>query len=237
MTPRQRFLLAVAALLVLPALPRCRAGDDHVDPDLIESFNGKFRLSWKVERPDKDRWSLTKNKGKLTITTQRGTIHRAAQRKDELAKNLFLVGNPYRGGDFEVSVCVCDFEPTALYQQAGLLLYADDNTHVKFVWESKGDGSTHLVYIRETEDRSDLLRAATPENKGKVWLRLTRRKSKYEYASSGDGKKWTIHGEEEWLDKAPAKLGVLAMNGPSDAPEIDTCFTDFRARVLKPKEE
>ena len=237
MTPRQRSLLAFASLVVLPALPVVRAGgDEHADPYLIESFNGKLRLSWKVVRPDKDRWSLTKNKGKLTLTTQRGTLHSAAQRNEPLAKNLFLLGNPYgRNADLEVTVRVSDFEPTALVQQGGLLLYDDDDNHVKFVWEGRGNGS-HLVFLRATQGKAVILRSELPENKGKVWLRLTRRKNKYEYASSADGKKWTVNGEEEWGEKAPAKLGLVAINGPNNAPEIDVCFTDFRARYLKPKE-
>src|SRR5262245_51239262 len=115
MTPRQRFLLALVSL-VLPVLPLGRADDTHADPDLVDSFNGKLHLPWKVLRPDAKHWSLTKNKGKLTIVTQRGTIHSEADRTDVKAKNLFLLGNPYRGRDFEISVRVCDFKPNAYYQ-------------------------------------------------------------------------------------------------------------------------
>jgi hypothetical protein len=68
-----------------------------------------------------------------------------------------------------------------------------------------------------------------------VWLRLTRRKDKYEYASSGDGKKWTAHGEAEWREKGPAKVGILAKNGPTDAPETDACFEDFRCSPARAK--
>lgn len=55
--------------------------------------------------------------------------------------------------------------------------------------------------------------ADPPEGK-KVWLRLTRRKAEYEYASSADGKKWTVHGERAWSEKAPGKIGVLAKGTP-----------------------
>jgi hypothetical protein len=149
MASRHRFLLVFAPLVVLPAVPPGRAEDPQPEPLVVEPFHGKLRLPWKVVRPDAKRYSLTKNKGKLTITTQRGTIHKDSDRTDVKAKNLFLIPNPYgRCADFEVSVCVCDFKPSAFYQQAGLLLYDDDDNYVKFVWESNGEkGATHLVMI------------------------------------------------------------------------------------------
>src|SRR5262245_9036508 len=231
----QRSLLVVVSLIVLPVLPLARADDAQPEPGVDESFNGKLRLPWKVVRPDAKRYSLTKNKGKLTITTQRGTIHRGAERKEVKAKNLFLIGNPYgRSGDFEVSVRISDFRPNAYYQQGGLLLYDDDDNYLKLVCESDGrqEGSAMLVLLRETDGKSDIVRAPAPQDRSKVWLRLTRRKGKYEYASSPDGKKWRLHGETEWGQKGPARIGLLAKNGGTDAPEIDVCFDEFRVRPL-----
>jgi regulation of enolase protein 1 (concanavalin A-like superfamily) len=234
---RQWFLLAVVWLIVLPVVPPGRADEVQPEPPMVEPFDGKLRLNWKILRPDEKRWSLKKNKGKLTITTQRGSIRAGMERNELKAKNLFLINNPFgRASDFEVSVRVCDFKPTALWQQGGLLVYDDDDNYIKFVCESTGDqnGGTQLVLIHETEAKPVHLRAPTPENTGKVWLRLTRRKDKYEYASSGDGKKWTINGNVAWGEKGPAKIGILAKNGGSTAPEIDVCFEDFRARSLVP---
>ena len=131
---RQRLLLAVLSLVLLPLI---RAADEpEPEPGIREPFNGKLRLKWTIIRPDDKHWSLKKNKGKLTITTQRGSIHGETAKAD-LAKNLFLLKNPFsRSADFEVSVCVSDFEPTAFYHQAGLILYDDDDNYLKFVWES-----------------------------------------------------------------------------------------------------
>jgi beta-xylosidase len=232
---RHRFLLACVSLIVLLVVPPGRADEVQPEPAVVEPFNGKLRLNWKVLRPDAKRWSLAKNKGKLTITTQKGAIHKA-DRNVTKARNLFLISNPYgRTADFEVSVCVSDFKPTAIWHQAGLLLYDDDDNYHKFVWEYNGEqGGTHLVLIREFKGSPDHRHAPAPENAGKVWLRLTRRKDRYEYASSGDGKKWTTHGDVEGGEKGPAKIGILAKNGWTEAPDIDACFTDFRARPLPP---
>jgi regulation of enolase protein 1 (concanavalin A-like superfamily) len=237
MTPRLRFLLALAPMIVVSAAPPRGGGEVQVEPAARESFNGKFRLKWQVVRPDVTHYSLTKNRGRLTLTTQRGTIHKKQQSDEDKIKNVFLIANPYgREGDFEVTVCVSDFEPTARYHQAGLILYDDDDNYLKFVWESRGEkGDTHLVFLRETAAESDILRAATPDNKGKVWLRLTKRKQKYEYASGIDGKTWAIHGGAEWGEKGPGRIGLTASNGPTDVPEIDACFTAFRVRPAPPQ--
>ena len=40
-----------------------------------DAFDGKFALKWEPVRPDPTHISLEKNPGKLTITTQRGSIH------------------------------------------------------------------------------------------------------------------------------------------------------------------
>jgi cytochrome c len=233
---RQRFLLAFVSLIVLPMVPLGRADEALPEPPAVEPFDGKLRLNWKVLRPDEKYWSLKKNKGKLTITTQKGTIHKDNEHNAGRAKNLFMIGNPFgRDADFEVSVCVSDFKPTDHFQQGGLLLYDDDDNYLKFVWESNDDknGGSHLVLIRETDATPKYNRAPTPENTGKVWLRLVRRKEKCEFASSGDGKKWTVHGEMEWgAGKGPARIGILAKNAGTQAPEIDVCFSDFRARPL-----
>jgi regulation of enolase protein 1 (concanavalin A-like superfamily) len=235
---RQRLLLAVGSLFVL--LPFVRATDEAgPDPGVVEPFNGKLRLRWTIVRPDDKHWSLTKNKGKLTITTQRGSIHGETP-KNDLARNLFLLENPYtRNADFAVSVCVADFKPSANYNQGGLLLYDDDDNYVKFTCEysSVKKDKRILVMMRETAARPEHKLADLPGGATKIWLRLTKRKSKYEYASSADGKKWTVHHAWEWGTKGPARIGILAKNGGTNAPEIDVTFEDFRARSILAKDK
>lgn len=206
---------------------------DEPEPDatLAEPFDGKLRLKWTVLRPDEKYYSLKKNKGKLTITTQRGTIHAEADRNEIKAKNLFLLSNPSTKSDFELSVCISGFTPKESYQQGGLICYDDDDNYVKFTYEH-----TCLVLLRETEAKSQIVRTDFSSD-GNVWLRLTRRGEKYEYASSADGKKWTVHGEHSWREKGPAKVGLIAKNGGSDAPEVDVCFESFRFRRLPKAKE
>jgi cytochrome c len=235
---RQWFLLAVVSLLVLPMVPLGRADEAQPEPPVVEPFDGKLRLNWKILRPDEKRWSLKKNKGKLTIITQRGTIHAQADRNEIKAKNLFLINNPYsRTADFEVSVCISNFTPKQLYQQGGLICYDDDDNYIKFTCEFNNvkGGDMDLVLVRETESSPEHDRVTVPADSKKIWLRLTHRKGNYEYASSTDGKKWTVHGVRTWArEKTPAKIGILAKNGGTDAPQVDVCFEDFRMRSEVP---
>jgi RNA polymerase sigma factor (sigma-70 family) len=238
-------LLAVAVVLGGGSVPllhslgsRGEAADvakeDEPEPMLNEPFAGKLRLKWAVVRPDEKRYSLTKNKGKLTITTQRGTIHAEADRTEIKAKNIFLVKNPYgRNGDFEVSVCVSGFTPKEIYQQGGLICYDDDDNYIKFVHEfSTVKNASCLGLVSETDAKSKIEHLDPPADTKTLWLRLTRRGENYEAAASSDGKKWTVYPKRAWGNKGPAKIGLIAKNGGTNAPEVDVCFEAFRVRKV-----
>ncbi len=103
-------------------------------------FDGKLRLNWKPVRTAPSHVSLKKTPGALTITTQRGNIH-GEETKDVYgegiqAKNLYLIDNPLaHGGDFVATTCVSGFTPEMRFQQAGLIVYNDDNNYLKFGYE------------------------------------------------------------------------------------------------------
>jgi regulation of enolase protein 1 (concanavalin A-like superfamily) len=203
-----------------------------------EGFDGKLRLNWKPVRPDPTHVSLTKHRGKLTIMTQRGTIHGDEKAAGEpSAKNLFLIENPFsKDTDFVMTTCISSFEPKVLYQQAGLLCYDDDDNYAKFSYEfngGKGDGQ-HIIFVLETEAKPQHFPAQEVSHLERVWLRLTKHGKSYEYASSTDGKSFTAHGVQEWGDGAPKMLGLVAKNGgPAGVPEVEVCFDFFELRSVE----
>lgn len=229
-------LFLAAALACAPAAADGRGDDPEPDVTLVERFDGKLGLKWEVLREDAKRHSLTKNKGKLTVTTQKGTIHGDAERAAPKAKNVFLVRNPLASADFEVSVRVSGFTPAQHYQQGGLICYDDDDNYVKLTREYGGAaGRSDVVMVREAGGEPQHDRADAPAGAKAVWLRLTRRGERYEFASSDDGKKWAVHGEQVWRAKGPPRVGLIAKNGGVDAPEVDVCFDSFRLRGLPTK--
>jgi regulation of enolase protein 1 (concanavalin A-like superfamily) len=244
-------LLVVVVLGQLLPAPQAQAldglADTSSDPEppvafsflAREPFTGKLRLNWKVVRPDDKYVSLTKNKGKLTITTQRGTIHAdETARKEPKAKNLYLLDNPLATDtSFVVTTCISGFTPKQNYQQAALICYNDDDNYVKFSYEfnwEKNAGQSFCL-VRETKAVSQQDRIDAPAGIKKLWLRLTRRKDLYEFATSTNGRDFTVHGEKAWQEKAPAKIGILAKNGgPAGVPEVDVCFEQFHLRAPAP---
>jgi Protein of unknown function (DUF1349) len=202
-----------------------------------ENFNGKLHLNWKPVRPDETHYSLTKNPGKLTITTQQGTIHADEKARNEpSAKNIFLIDNPLsRDVDFTVTTSISSFTPTVAYQQAALIIYDDDDNYLKWSYEynwRKAGGQT-ICLVQETDAKVEHTNVDINPAPERIWLRLTKHGSQYEFASSTDGKTYTTHGQKEWGNGEPRGLGILAKNGgPAGIPEIDACFDFFEVRAL-----
>jgi len=204
-----------------------------------DGFDGKLGLNWKPVRSDPSHVSLTKTKGALTITTQRGSIH-GEETKDAFgecikAKNLYVIDNPLApGGDFVVTTCVGGFTPEMIYQQAGLIIYNDDN-YLKFGYEynwPKQSGQAFCI-LTETDAKSDF-HYIDQENSGlkRYRVRIAKRGKSYEYLTSTDGKSFQGHGEVDWGDGSPKQIGILAKNGGNkEASELDANveFFDFRA--------
>lgn len=222
------------ARLMAAPLPKTPA-DERFRFLAYEGFDGKLMLNWQPVRSDETHVSLTKHRGKLTITTQRGTIHGDEKAAGEpSAKNLFLIDNPLsKDANFVMTTCISDFTPTAAYQQAGLLCYDDDDNYAKFSYEynwSKRDGQ-HFILVLETEAKPQHFPAAEVSDLKRVWLRLTKHGKSYEYATSSDGKSFTVHGAQDWGDGAPKKLGLVAKNGgPAGVPEVEVNFDFFELR-------
>jgi regulation of enolase protein 1 (concanavalin A-like superfamily) len=202
---------------------------------LRDRFQGKLGLNWKIIRPDPSHFSLTKNPGRLTVTTQRGTIHgdveHDALSQGTRAKNIFLLPNPLAdGGDFRLTLSVSQFQPTAEYHQVGLICYNDDANYVKWSFEYswQNPGATNFILVRQTkmEPEHDLI-VAIPKP-SRFWLRITKQADRYECAYITDGRKFTVAGKLPWGDGAPRYLGFLAKNGGNpEAPEIDVCIDWF----------
>ena len=202
----------------------------------FDGFDGRLDLPWKPIRHDPTHVSLDKHPGKLTIITQRGSIH-GDEKQDEYgggiqAKNLFVIDSPFcNGEDFAMTTCVENFTPQTPYQQAGLICYDDDDNYLKWGYEfcwPKGAGHT-FTCVREVAAESNFDVADAKPGITKYWLRIIKRGNKYQYAYSYDGEDYVTVGEQTWGDGKPKKLGLLAKNGGNpDAPELECQFDFFQ---------
>ena len=184
--------------------------------------------------------SLVKHPGKLTITTQRGTIH-GNEKADTLsqgtqAKNLYMIPNPgAQDTDFVMTTCIESFAPTTNWQQAGLMIYDGDDNYVKgdLEWDQRGPSAVVPIFLRETNQQSDYSSVIPEEASEAYWLRVTKRGTLYEFAYSTNGEEYVIVGEKSWGNGAPKWVGIFAKNGGNPlATDIDAQFDFFEVRSL-----
>ncbi|WP_020469965.1 DUF1349 domain-containing protein [Zavarzinella formosa] len=207
-----------------------------------DDFDGKLTLDWKVIRPDPTHVSLKKVPGSLVITTQRGSIH-GKEKEDAVsegtqAKNIHLIEIPFaKEADWVTTTCVNGFEPDTSYQQAGLIVYTDDDNYLKWNYEfdwAKGSGQRFIAVVETAGEPTHIIPQANDSGLKKYWLRLTKRGNKYAFDWSPDGDKWTPGGESTWGDGHPKRVGLIAKNGGNkEAPERDAAFEFFDLKVVK----
>lgn len=202
-----------------------------------DDFSGKLSLDWTVVRAVNDDVSLTKKPGTLTIATQPGSMARdSVGRRLPPTKNLHLIKNPATEGmDFVVTTCIVAFHPTEKWQQAGLLLYNDDDHYLKNDMEFSGTAVT-FKFIREWEQQQLIGTDRRCPPADKVWIRIVKRGNVYERLYSFDGLNFKSAGENTWGDGMPRMLGLVAQNGPSQAPRVDASFDFFEVRALTDEE-
>ncbi len=203
---------------------------------LHEDFDGKLTLDWKQVRPDSDHQSLTKSSGNLTITTQYGSIHRTG--RPVLAKNLFLIDIPEERRDqFVVTTVLDHFRPQMPYNQAGLIVYQDDDNYLKLVCEFSSRGLAMLNAILEQKGESVITNFWVPVDSDRLWLRVVKRGDVYELQTSDDGKEFATCADLTWEGTA-SQAGILAKNGNvEEAAEVDARFDLFDFRSLNEAEK
>ena len=94
----------------------------HTDEFTSGTLNG----AWSWVREDSANWSLTARSGYMRIACQSGDLHSSSNN----ARNLLLRTAPV--GDWTMTARM-EFSPASNYQQAGLLVYKDDDNYLKLV--------------------------------------------------------------------------------------------------------
>lgn len=228
-------LLSVLAMAAIAAEPVEKQGPQD---RLFDDFDGKLALDWKQVRPDPTHQSLSKNPGKLTVTTQYGSIHVTG--RPVLAKNLFLVDVPRRDEkDFVITTCLEAFQPQESWNQAGLVVYNDDDNYVKFVCEYSASATRPMLNaIAEQEGKSIVTNVMVPFELNRLWLRVVKRGSRYECSSSNDGKTFTPYADIPWGKGDAKQVGILAKNGNMPtARDVDAKFDFFEFRSATTEEK
>lgn len=112
-------VLAASTLLAAPNASATSPYDDEFNSSTLDP-----KWTWIRETPT--HWSLTANPGYLRIVTQRKDIFEATN-----TAPVLLQTSP--AGDFEISTKLT-MSPTVNYQQAGLVIYGDDDNYVRLTY-------------------------------------------------------------------------------------------------------
>ena len=194
-----------------------------------DDFDGEFTLDWQILNADPTHFSLTKNPGTLTITTQEGGFHGSATGY----KNLFLIDCPAQPGeDFQITTHISSFKPAGPWNQAGLVCWQDEDNYLKWVYERAPNDSVFTL-LSETAAQSSRQVFNAPPELDSLWLRINKRRNFYTVSTSLDGQSFVSRQTRRWGDGTVPRVGLVAKNGSNTAaPEVDAAFGFFAVRTV-----
>ena len=185
--------------------------------DYKADFSSKLDEGWSFVREDNSQWRL--KDGAVEMLAQPSNIW---GRKNNKTKNFLL--RPFPGKSFSVEVTV-EFNPKKEYEQAGLMIYLDDDNYIKFDRELFAGQSCTLVLESGAKPKV-VKKIAFREGPLRLRLEISGDKVKA-MVKAPESKEWTEHGETRLpgvVDKL--KVGLFALLGDAKAPRWAR-FKDF----------
>ncbi|MCJ7659835.1 MAG: hypothetical protein MUO67_11850 [Anaerolineales bacterium] len=182
---------------------------DYFNSELLD-----LAWSWIGEEPTM--WSLTANPGYMRLTTH-----------TEGGQN-FLV-QPMPGGDFMVETHFFA-EPLDNFQNAGILLYLNDDNHLSLIRAYCGycpTGGNGIYFDHVSEGgfvEPNYAMVFTPNDE--AWLRIVKQGTTYTGFVSANGTDWTLVGSHN-PSFVPVYVGLRASNNGSGDP-ITADFDFFK---------
>jgi regulation of enolase protein 1 (concanavalin A-like superfamily) len=192
-----------------------------------EFENMSLNPSWSWIREDPAHWSLgglpgRRSFGYMGITAQAGDLLGT----DNSAKNVLLKSPPQ--GNYEISTKIDFWEPgpSINYQQAGLLIYQDDNNYLKLV-RTYNNGNK-LEWLAEVNGVT-VTDVSIP-----VWtdppIRIARSGNQYSAKYSVDSITWNSLGLPVTVGWGSPKIGLTAFS-KLNVQQINAYFDYFRVRT------
>ncbi len=210
-------ILILSAVALIITHLRAPAEDYKAD------FGAALDDGWSFVREDKEDWRLVD--GRLELLSQPSNIWGSA---NQGTQNILLRALPGAKSSVEV---ILDFTPVKEYEQAGLILYVDDDNYIKFDRELYGGQSCTLVLESAAQPK---IVKKIPFPAGPMLLRLDIADGKVTaMVKAPDAKDWTAHGETTLPGKVDTvKVGLFALNGDPKAP-LWAKFSEFIVRSEK----
>jgi regulation of enolase protein 1 (concanavalin A-like superfamily) len=201
------------------------AGPQDYLSDEFENTN--LNASWSWIREDPAKWYLggppgRRGSGYISIAVQAGDLLGTYNN----AKNLLLKNPPEGSYDISTKIDFWDSGPSVNYQQAGLLIYQDDNNYLKLV-RIYSDGNK-LEWLAEVNG------VIVEDTTTPVWsnlpIRITWDGNRYSAKYSADSISWTTLGSPVTVAWRNPKIGLAAFSR-LDVHQINAYFDYFRVSV------
>jgi regulation of enolase protein 1 (concanavalin A-like superfamily) len=211
--PLLRLVLVGAALAIscLPAMAEEK-------PLFEEKFAGKLSAGWTWIDELPGTWQVTEDSLDLKVVPVGEGLWQAGRKHPNL-----LVRDPGTKGDYAVEVQLKS-NPTAQFEHAGVILYADGDNYV--VINKEMFAKSEVILVSEKGAKPETRQK--PHEHEEVWLRLvvTGKKVTGQYRHY-DSDPWLMLGELELPVPGPYKVGLFAGRPPKDA-DHRVRFSQFR---------
>ncbi|MDA0159025.1 ThuA domain-containing protein [Solirubrobacter ginsenosidimutans] len=158
--------------------------------------------------------------GKLTMTTVKADV-------DGGNKNFILQTADHTGSDYVLETKLSAWTLNNDYQQAGILIYGDDNNWVKF----NAISDQNNTRINRIENRSKVAGTVinpqpnldVPAGVTAIWLRVTKSGSNYQLEVSFDGTTWQSQGAPTTNAMVAPKFGLYTagVNNSNETATFD----------------
>ena len=196
--------------------------DDSKEPIMPPSSNFKtisneqFNQIWSIENEDSSHWKLVQDKG-LVITSQKSELFQS----DNDCKNIFVQES---SGNYIVETKITfDQSLTDNFQQAGLMIYTDNDNYVKAMYAYNGS-ETSMQFAREESGNMNWS-VSSPTSTNQVWIRIKKDGNTYTayYTVEGPYSGFQELGSCTAMLNCP-KIAIAAFNGMTGAPEVEFVY-------------
>ncbi|MCD9021456.1 DUF1349 domain-containing protein [Cohnella silvisoli] len=188
--------------------------------DLHDDFStSTLNSMWSWVRQDSTKWSLTANPGSMQISTQPGELYQTTND----AKNILLRNAP--DGDWTMKVKLA-FNPTTAGQQAGVIVYQDDNNYLKLV--RSYTASNRISFQKEVGGTFDNTYELLGVTATTVFLKIAKLGTTYTAYYNTDGSEtWILLAQTTISGLNNTKVGLISYGGPT-GPSADFDWFDIR---------
>ncbi len=155
----------------------------------------------------------------LTIKTERGSFASATNKP----KNVLMTSA--LGTWIAQTKVTLDATPSASNQQAGLIVYDDDNNYIRFVYERPTSGTSNaLAVYRVADGVQSSVNSVNLASLTSIYIQVVKENDTYTFMYSQDGINWTTFANKAIVNYAYPQIGIYATNGDTDAASISATF-------------